>query len=198
MVDYWHATGDATWNDAARRSLLFQAGDAHNYMPANWTLSLGNDDQGFWAMSAMLAAETRFPDPPPGATKDEPQWLALAQAVFNTQAARRDDEEACGGGLRWQIFATNGGYDYKNSIANGIFFNLGARLARYTGNATYADRAVETWDWMAGVGLIDADYNVYDGAFVEDNCTVITRAQFSYCAAVMIEGAAFMYNQVSE
>lgn len=194
MVDYWHATGDATWNDVAQASLVFQAGAPGNsYMPENWTLSLGNDDQGFWGMSAMLAAENRFQNPP----APEPQWLALAQAVFNTQAApdRRDD--TCGGGLRWQIFATNNGYNYKNSIANGIFFNLGARLARYTGNTTYSDWAVKTWDWMEGVGLIDDEYNVYDGAYVENNCTVLTRAQFSYCAGVMLEGAAFMYNQVS-
>ena len=35
-------------------------------------------------MSAMTAAENNFPNPP----SDEPQWLALAQAVFNTQAAK--------------------------------------------------------------------------------------------------------------
>jgi hypothetical protein len=54
---------------------------------------------GFWGMAAMVAAELRFPDPP----KDQPQWLSLAQAVFNTQAPRWDPT-TCGGGLRWQIF----------------------------------------------------------------------------------------------
>lgn len=62
-------------------------------------------------MSAMTAAENNFPDPP----ADEPQWLALAQAVFNTQADPSRHDESCGGGLRWQIPLSNNGYDYKNS-----------------------------------------------------------------------------------
>lgn len=194
MVDYWHATGDTTWNDVTEFSLVFQAGAPGNsYMPTNWTLSLGNDDQGFWGMSAMLAAENNFQNPP----ATSPQWLALAQAVFNTQAAPDRRDNSCGGGLRWQIFPTNVGYDYKNAIANGIFFNLGARLARYTGNMTYATWAVETWDWMVGVGMMDDQYNVFDGGHTGVNCTDIFKAQYSYCAAVMMEGIAFMYNTVS-
>jgi len=66
-----------------------------------------------------------FPNPP----KDEPQWLALAQAVFNRQANRWDNA-TCGGGLRWQVESYNNGYDYKNSISNGCFFSMGARLGK--------------------------------------------------------------------
>lgn len=172
-------------------SLVFQSDNS--YQPENWTISLGNDDQGFWGMSALLAAETNFQNPP---AKDS-QWLALAQGVFNTQASPDRHDDVCGGGLRWQIPSTNVGYNYKNSIANGIFFNLGARLARYTSNDTYSDWAVKTWDWMEGIGIIDEHYNVFDGGHVEDNCTTITKIQFSYCAAVILEGAAFMYNYVS-
>lgn len=79
-------------------------------------------------------------------------------------------------------------------IANGCFFNLGARLARYTGNQSYADWAEKTWDWMVGVGYIDKDYNIYDGGHVEQNCTDINRAQFSYNNAIFLLGAAYMYN----
>lgn len=82
-------------------------------------------------------------------------------------------------------------------IANGCFFNLGARLARYTGNTTYSDWAEKTWDWVTGVGFMDADYNIYDGAHVETNCTDINKAQFSYNNAVYLLGAAHMYNFVS-
>jgi hypothetical protein len=74
-------------------------------MPANQSKSLGNDDQGFWGMTAMTAAEYNFPNPP----SDQPSWLSLAQAVFNTQAPRWD-ASSCGGGLRWQIFTFNTGY----------------------------------------------------------------------------------------
>ena len=98
--------------------------------------------------------------------------------------------------LRWQVFPYLTGYDYKNSIANGCFFNIGARLARYTDNDTYAQKAEEIWDWTTNVGLMDADYNVYDGAHVGHNCTDINRVQFSYNAAVWLLGAANMYDFV--
>ena len=82
-------------------------------------------------------------------------------------------------------------------IANGCFFNMGARLARYTGNETYAKYAEDTWNWVSGVGLMDKDYNIFDGAHVEFNCTDINRAQFSYNNGVYALGAAYMYNFVS-
>jgi mannan endo-1,6-alpha-mannosidase len=74
---------------------------------------------------------------------------------------------------------------------------LGARLARYTGNTTYADWAEKTWDWEIAVGYIDDEYNIFDGAHVEHNCTDINKAQFSYNNAVYLLGAAYMYNYVS-
>jgi mannan endo-1,6-alpha-mannosidase len=83
------------------------------------------------------------------------------------------------------------------AIANGCFFNLGARLARYTNNDTYAKHAEDTWNWLWGVKYIDHEsWIVYDGAHVEKNCTDINPAAFSYNAAVLTQGAAFMYNYV--
>lgn len=111
MIDYWHYTGDTSYNDLVSQAMLWQVGPNQDYMPPNVTASLGNDDQGFWGMSAMLAAEVNFPDPPSG----QPQWLSLAQAVFNTQADPGRHDDTCGGGLRWQIPFSNNGYDYKNS-----------------------------------------------------------------------------------
>lgn len=110
LIDYWHYTDDTTYNTETMNAMTFQTGDGNNYMPSNVTLSLGNDDQGFWGMSAMLAAEVKFPNPP----KDKPQWLALAQAVFETQASPSRHDGTCGGGIRWQIPFSNPGYDYKN------------------------------------------------------------------------------------
>lgn len=110
-MDYWKCTGDTKYNDLVMQGMQFQVGDDQDYQPSNVTLSLGNDDQGFWGMSAMLAAELAFPNP----ASDQPGWLALAQAVFNTQANPDRHDDTCGGGLRWQIPRTNNGYDYKNS-----------------------------------------------------------------------------------
>lgn len=80
-------------------------------MPFNYTATLGNDDQAFWALAAMQAAERTFPDPP----SDQPQWLQLAENVFQTMIARWKSNDTCNGGLRWQISQFNLGYDYVNS-----------------------------------------------------------------------------------
>lgn len=45
MIDYWHYTGDTTYNDVVTQALLFQVGPNEDYMPPNVTASLGNDDQ---------------------------------------------------------------------------------------------------------------------------------------------------------
>ena len=137
----------------------------------------------------MSAAEFKFADPPP----KQPSWLSLAQAVFNEQADRWETAH-CGGGLRWQIYLTNNGYNYKNSISNGGFFQLAARLARYTGNQTYADWAEKTWDWMTQSVLMDSDYRVFDGTQMDTNCTIPSKIQWTYNAGTMLMGAANMYN----
>lgn len=206
LIDYWHYTGDTSYNDAAMKGIQWQVGENQDMMPSNWSQSMGNDDQAFWGMTAMLAAETNFPNPP----ANQPGWLALAQAVFNTQARRPDGE--CAGGLdfltlyimdsanmcrlRWQVYPYLTGYDYKNSIANGCFFNIAARLARYTSNNTYAEHAETIWNWIQSVGLMDSNYNIYDGAHIGTNCTDINKVQFSYNMAVWLLGAANMYNYV--
>lgn len=196
LVDYWAYTGDTTYVNETYQALQHQVGDDHDYMPTNQTLTEGNDDQGFWALSAMTAAETNFKNPNT-TTAGGPQWLAIAQAVFNEYVWRWEaSNSSCNGGLRWQIFTFNNGYTYKNSISNGCFFNIAARLARYTGNASYADWATEVYDWMDGVGFIDNAYNVYDGASCAgtSNCTEIDKAQWTYNAGIFMHGAAVMYN----
>ncbi|CAG7932128.1 unnamed protein product [Penicillium olsonii] len=192
MVEYWYYTGDDHWNNITTQALLHQVGDDNNYMPQNQTLSLGNDDQIFWGFAAMAAAELGYPDPP----KDQPQWLSLAENVFNSQATRWDTA-TCGGGLHWQIFEYNGGYSYKNTISNGGFFDVAARLARYTGNETFGDWANKVWDWTNATGFIDDEWHVHDGADSKNNCTIVNILQHAYLPAVYLHGAANMYNIVS-
>lgn len=118
--------GDKQFDDLISTALLFQVGPNNDFMPPNWTASMGNDDQAFWAYAALLAAETGFTDP----GKDQPQWLALAQAVFNEQThidRRVDDGGNCEWGLRWQVYRTNNGFDYINSTPPFFFPSLSAR-----------------------------------------------------------------------
>lgn len=74
---------------------------------------------------------------------------------------------------------------------------MGARLARYTNNDTYAKYAEASWDWIWGVKYIDHEsWLVYDGGYGATNCSILTRATYSYNAAILLQGAAFMYNYV--
>ncbi|KAK8857269.1 glycoside hydrolase family 76 protein [Apiospora arundinis] len=191
LLDYQHHTGDKDYERIVSEALLFQVGDDRDYNPANWSASMGNDDQAFWGMSAMIAAEVGFKDPP----KEQPQWLSLVQAVFNDQTMpeRRVTEGPCKGGLRWQAVRYNNGFDYINTIANACYFNMGARLARYTGNQTYVKLVEDTYDTIMRLGYIDKDYKVYDGAHLPD-CSVINKAQFSYNIGLLVQGAAALYN----
>jgi len=192
MIDYWYFTGDSQYNDKVTQAMLAQVGPDNDYMPPNQTKTEGNDDQAFWGMAALSAAEQNFPNPPEGS----PQWLALAQAVFNTQVARWDTT-SCGGGLKWQIFTFNTGYNYKNGISNGCFMNMAARLAIYTGNASYAEWADKMWDWVTEIGLVGPNYEVYDGADDNLNCTQLDHIQWTYNAGTFLLAAANMYNFVS-
>ena len=138
----------------------------------------------------MRAAELQLPNP-----STSPSWLDLAVNVFNDQAARWDTS-TCGGGLRWQIFNFNSGYNYKNAISSGAFFQLAARLARYTGNETYADWATKSYEWTSSIGFLSQDYRVFDGALTDRNCSAINRLQWTYTAGTFMYGSAVMTNFV--
>ena len=91
------------------------------------------------------------------------------------------------------------GFDYKSTITNAGFFQLAARLARYSGNATFAAWADKSWDWMQAIGIIDpASFAVYDGAGDAKNCSEVNRAQWSYNVAAAVHGAAAMWNRTRD
>src|SRR5450432_1966418 len=146
MLDYYHYTNDSTYNDNTYQALLSQIGPNNDYMVPAHQKDEGNDDQAFWGFATMSAAERDFRPPPSGT----PSWLQLTINLWNTQTARWD-LTSCGGGLKWQIFTFNNGYNYKNSVSNGAFFQLSARLARYTGNSTYLEWAAKSWDWSRAI-----------------------------------------------
>lgn len=191
IIEYWSLTGDSTYNDQVIEAIVHQSGDNGDFMVTNQTRTTGNDDQAFWGFAAMSAAELKFKNPPKGKFS----YLSLAQGVFNDQVDRWNAEPAaCGGGLRWQVFAFNGGYNYKNLISNGCMFSLSARLARYTDNMTYAEQANKHWDWIQGIGMLTKTYQAFDGADTLKNCSEMVQIEWSYNAGVLLHGAANMWN----
>jgi mannan endo-1,6-alpha-mannosidase len=191
LINYWYQTGDDSHNEIVGEALRFQLGENNDYLPANQTKYEGNDDQTFWALAAMTAAEYGFPS---DVLSDlNTTWADIAINIFNGQAARWDDE-TCNGGLRWQIFSFNNGYNYKNSISNGNFYQLASRLTRFT----YEDWSSRVIEWSLASGLISSDdFAVYDGTDTNTNCSDVNHIQWTAYAGTYLAGASYAYNAVS-
>ena len=72
---------------------------------------------------------------------------------------------------------------------------MGAELAYVTKNDTAGEQAAETYDTLSSFGLIDEQFNVFDGVHVPE-CKDVNKLQTSMAAGLLIQGAAFMYNHV--
>ncbi|KAI9654439.1 MAG: hypothetical protein M1831_005405 [Alyxoria varia] len=203
MIDYQAYTGDTTYQDDILTAIGHQVGPKHDFVVEEHPyIGEANDDQAFWVFTALSALEHDFPPLKcPGGTSGPNcpnSWLHLATNAFNTLAARYEkDKTTCGGGLRWQYDPAAPGYRYKNSVSNGGFFDIAARLARVTGNATYAGWAGKVYDWSVDVGLVDetgGTYDVYDGAGDEEGseCRELDRHLWSYNTGLYMHGAANM------
>jgi mannan endo-1,6-alpha-mannosidase len=192
LIRYWYYTGDASYNNAVSDGMYWQMGD-DNFFPSNYSQILGNDDQIFWALAAMTAAELDYPQ-----RSLQPSWITLAENVFNAQISRWD-EDSCNGGLRWQIWPYQAGYTTKNAISNGGLFELAARLALFSKNQTYSDWAEKIWDWSASTPLLNnVTWTIQDATTCETNCTDHSSYQWSFNYGVYMAGAAYMYNLVSQ
>ncbi|KAI0817301.1 mannan endo-1,6-alpha-mannosidase DCW1-like protein [Xylaria sp. FL0064] len=190
MLDYSHNTGDSSYDEVITQALLSQVGPNFDFVDPLYAGSEGNDDQAFWAFSILEAAERNFPQP----DDSIPPWLQIAENIWNSMVARWDDK-TCGGGLHWQIYASNpNGLDYKNSVSNGGFFQMSARLARATHNETYLDWAEKVWNWSKKIGFIDENFNVFDGASSKEGCKEINHVSFSYSQGIYMYGAAILFN----
>lgn len=192
LLEYGHLTGDSQFNSKIADALVFQLGTLDAFMPVNQTKTLGNDDQSSWGLAALTAAEFGLSVP----QGQSGSWLDFAANVFNTQVQRWDVDAACAGGLRWQIFPVNVGYDYLDTHTASNFFLLSARLARFTGNKTYTEWAEKAYQWTEDSKLVDK-FHVFDGASAKENCSSVGKIQWSKTHAVFTEGAAVMYNLVS-
>lgn len=196
LLDYWYFTGDTTYNGNVYDSLLWQAGDNFDYIPENQTMTEGNDDQGYWGITLMGAAERGFQDPEAGT----PSWSKRVENIVDSMITRWDTTQ-CGGGLRWQIYPWNKGYDYKNTVSNGCLFHLSARLSRFNGHDKYIEWAEKSWNWMEEHDFIltnTSDWKIFDGASVTTDCRELSIQQWTYNAGLLLSGAAYMYDYTKD
>ncbi|KAI0428894.1 glycoside hydrolase [Xylaria sp. FL1042] len=192
LVDYTMYTKDTTYKADLLSALGKNVGPNFDFVPPEQSGWEANDDQAYWVYNALTAMEYGFDTLPGG-----PSWDVVATNAFNLYVERwNTDSDTCNGGLKWQYNPTANGWTYKNAVTNGAFFQTAARLARYTGNQTFADWATKIWDWSRGVGLVSDDYHVYDGTSDDKgaNCSSVSHDEWSYNIATYLHGAAHMFN----
>jgi mannan endo-1,6-alpha-mannosidase len=186
LLTYGATTGDLEYEGMLINTILSQATPTNDFMTIDAT---GNDDQAWWALAAVTAAEKSLPQ------QGGVAWADLALNVFNEQKQRWiDGENTCDGGLRWKIQEEDGnnGWHYKNAITNGLFFQLAARLGHLTNDTEILSWAEKTYAWSTKVGLVDKDFNVYDGTDEKNGCSDLNHNQWSYNVGAYMYGAAVM------
>ncbi|KAM3561274.1 hypothetical protein MY1884_002458 [Beauveria asiatica] len=197
MIDYYHVTKDPSYNQVLLDALLAKTnlGSENNYLPPEHADEEGNDDLFFWGNAVLSAAENNFPQP----KKDLPSWLDISKNVFKWLESKWDTKH-CDGGIFWQILESNpNGLNYKNSISNGGFFQLAARLARATNDDQYIQWAEKIWNWSWDKHLIDHDlYRISDGVDIRDQCTKPNPASYTYLSGIYLYGAAVMANHTGK
>ncbi|KAJ4347494.1 hydrolase 76 protein [Ascochyta clinopodiicola] len=187
LLTYTSTTGDSQYATLLSNTLITEATGTNDFMTVHAT---GNDDQAWWALAALTAAETNL------APTGPVPWATLAQNVFQAQTTRWDKEK-CNGGMKWKILKGDGttGWHYKSSIANGLFFQMAARLALLTSSADIQAWAEKSYDWTVSVGLINPQFDVYDGtddAKGENGCVDVNHNMWSYNVGVFMYGSAVM------
>ncbi|KAK3113878.1 hypothetical protein LTR53_008395 [Teratosphaeriaceae sp. CCFEE 6253] len=202
LIDYTVYTNDTSYTSDIHSALSQNLGANYDFAPAEQSGWEANDDQVYWVYSALTAMEYDFPPLPCKVAANNTigkctnSWYAVAAHAFDDFVLRWEiDSETCGGGLKWQYDPKAKGWNYKNAVTNGGFFQTAARLARYSGNQTYADWATKVWNWSVTTGLVGADYHVFDGMGDADeaNCTSVDHDEWSYNIASYLHGAAHMY-----
>ena len=202
LIDYTTYTNDSTYVDGIHAALSENLGSGNDLQPASEAGWEANDDQAYWAYATLSALEYQFPpltcQPTTAGFDCANSWYAVSTNVFDKFVTRwQNNSITCNGGLKWQYNPedTGNGWTYKNSVTNGGFFQLAARLARYTDNSTYAAWAQDIWDWSKGVGLIGPNFHVFDGTSDADgnNCSDVNQDQWSYNIGSYLHGAAHMF-----
>ena len=197
VLDYTVYTQDTNYKKDLLSAIAQNVGPDYDFLPpeqANWE---ANDDQMYWVYAALTALEYDF-DPLPCEDGNDcaNSWLDISINAWEGWVDRWNGaSDTCGGGLKWQWNQEAAGFTYKNAVTNGGFFQASARLARYTGNETYAEWATKIWDWSRSVGLVSDDFHVYDGTSDGDgqNCSTVNHDEWSYNIASYLHGAANMF-----
>lgn len=133
------------------------------------------DDEGWWALAWIDAYDL---------TQDG-RYLAMAQTIFHDMSGGWD--ATCGGGIWWSKDR-----NYKNAIANELFFSVATHLAARAQAADrdrYTDWATKEWSWFQNSGMINNQHLVNDGLTIDKQsgqCTNNGRTVWTYNQGVVL------------
>ncbi|KAJ3254292.1 hypothetical protein HK103_007262 [Boothiomyces macroporosus] len=174
MFDHYEATGQ-------RDSVLDQylkklAGFWYN-LDFNQYL----DDRAWLALAALKAHDL------------QPNQEYIDHAAHEHQLMQQSWSSKCGGGVLWTI---NG--DYKNTIANGLYFELSSKLFLKTKNQFYLNEAQKTIDWIMNVAKLYDGKVFQDGIENIDSTCDIRGGIYSYQLGVIISGMVNMFKGTND
>ena len=133
------------------------------------------DDEGWWALAWINAYDLTH----------DARYLTMAQSIFEDMSGGWD--QTCGGGIWWSKDR-----NYKNAIANELFFSVAAHLTTRISTAEgqkYADWATKEWQWFRKTGMINSDHLVNDGLAIDaatGTCRNNQRTVWTYNQGVLI------------
>lgn len=195
MIQYAHLTGDTQYSNLISEGLVFQVGKDTFKTQRNNSNIEHNGDQAMWGLAALTAAETGLKDP------EGERWIDIASNLFDIFTLRWGNMDTCGGGLKQEIYPFQmEGIEFMDTETNGAFFLLSARLAKATGNETYAQWAEKSWDWSVKVGFVNKEngYSVGSALDLQDagGCDSVFDTKWSISYGLYTEAVAVMHSLV--
>ncbi|KAJ3276618.1 hypothetical protein HDV01_004151 [Terramyces sp. JEL0728] len=173
LFDHYEVTGlrDSILNQYLDKLSKFDyKGDTNQYL----------DDRAWLALAALKAHDLR------------PDQEYIDHAVHEHQIMQQSWSDKCGGGVLWTI---NG--DYKNTIANGLYFELSSKLFLKTRNNFYLNEAQKTFTWIMNAKLYDGKIFL-DGIKNIDSMCSLNGGVYSYQLGVMISGMVNMFKATND
>jgi len=159
ILDYMWKTGSREYMAQAEHIVALQSKPLPWYPQGNGSFRADStDDTGWWALAMVRMFDLT-------GNMTYLNYTILDEEFMHTYWST----SYCDGG----IFVDISQKTYKNAIANQLYMAVAASLHNRLGanDTKYLDRAVATWNWIKGSGMINGDNLINDGLARDANGT---------------------------